>query len=622
MRMLDRILFSLLLLALLAPPATTPLQAAGTAGWRPVPIWGADVRTLVIHPEDPDLALAGTSAGQVYLSRNGGKTWNDAGPALPFPGWVVGGLRFDPNRPSRLWASLWGIWGSGHVTYSDDLGKTWIARGKGLPNEPVYTLALVPGREGRLYAGTLSGVWGSEDGGESWRRLTGDLPEAQKVTSLLVDAGQPDTVIAGTWRRAYRSDDGGRTWAGIFEGMVLDSEVFSLTPVPGRPGEIWATTCGWVYRTLDRGGKWERFKEGFTERRTKSFAVLPDGRLLAGTVGGLHLSEDGGKTWKLQSDPALTIYAVAHHPARPGRVLLATEGSGVWASDDGAATFRRASSGMTNTRVSALARAGDDVFVALSHAGPLSGVYVSRDRGRSWAAEFAPLPTVLDFAVHNGLVFAATERGLYERRGTGWFRLKEVGDGRVEQILSDGDRLVARTPSALFERVGGHFKPSPFKHGPPRSAAFFEDALWVSDGKGLYRLTQEANDTVPAPFAGGRLYRLQDQLLLWGSGGAWVRGGPESLWVELTEKPSRVLPTGHARYSALMVSGETARIYDRQARKFRIVEVPVPARDISSALVVDGKLLLGTSGYGLLIRALEWDEPTAGTVAVAGGQGD
>ncbi|HWN42500.1 MAG TPA: YCF48-related protein, partial [Thermoanaerobaculia bacterium] len=273
-------------------------SAASASGWRPLPLWGGDVRSLAIHPDDPDMVFAGTSAGQLYLSRDAGRSWNDAGSHLPFPGWVVNTLRFDPNKTGRLWAGLWGVWGGGHVAFSDDMGKTWVSRVAGLPEEPVYTMALVPGREGRIYVGTLSGVWSTEDSGESWRRLTADLPEAQKVTSLLVDAERPDTIIAGTWRRAYRTEDGGRTWAGIFEGMVLDSEVFSLTPVPERPGEIWATTCGWVYRSLDGGNKWERFKEGFEERRTVSFSALPDGRLLAGTVAGIHVSADGGKTWK------------------------------------------------------------------------------------------------------------------------------------------------------------------------------------------------------------------------------------------------------------------------------------------------------------------------------------
>ena len=64
--------------------------------------------------------------------------------------------------------------------------------------------------------------------------------------------------------------------------------------------------------------------------------------------------------------------------------------------------------------------------------------------------------------------------------------------------------------------------------------------------------------------------------------------------MELTEKASRLLPTGHERWSSLMVSGDTVRLYDRDARKFRVLDVPVPARDISAALVLGGKLMLGT----------------------------
>lgn len=592
------LLAALIFLAPLAP-------ASSASGWQPLPLWGGDVRSLALHPDDPDLLFAGTSSGQLYLSRDAGRSWTDPGTQPVFPGWVVSALRFDPNRTDRLWAGLWGLWGSGHVAFSDDLGRTWVSRAGGLPEEPVYTLAPVPGREGHLYAGTLSGVWGTEDGGQSWRRLTGDLPEVQKVTSLLVDAERPDSVIAGTWRRAYKSDDGGRTWYGIFEGMVLDSEVFSLTPVPGRPGEIWATTCGWVYRSLDRGGKWERFKEGFEERRTPSFSALMDGKLLAGTVAGVHVSVDGGRTWKRTGDPALSIHTIAWHPKRPERVYLATEGSGVWVSPDAAATFRPSSEGMTNTRVSALAAFGEELFVALSHAGVGSGIHVSRDRGRTFAAAgFSPLPTVLDLTWHEGRIYAATERGLYERRGAAWFRLKELGESRVEQVLGEGPQLVARTASGLWELKGGKFVQRPFQHGAPRSAAFFGGALWVTDGKGLYRLTASSNDTVETPFAGGRLHRLQDQLLLWGPGGAFSRPAPDTEWVELTEKASRLLPTGHERWSSLMVSGDTVRLFDRDSRKFRIVEVPVPARDISAALVLGGRLMLGTLGHGVLIREL------------------
>jgi photosystem II stability/assembly factor-like uncharacterized protein len=621
MRSLLSIRNLLFVAVLLAAPAFAqsaipgaPTAIAGPA-WSALPIWGADVWSLAIHPQDPDVVFAGTSAGQVYLSRDGGRTWVDAGPALPFPGWVVSSLRFDPNsdpnRP-RLWAALRGIWGGGHVASSDDLGRTWISRAReGLPNEPVYALALVPGHEGRVFAGTASGVYGTEDAGKTWRYLTPSLPEVQKVTSLLVDPDQPDTVVAGTWRRAYRSDDAGKSWAGVFEGMVLDSEIFSLTPVAGKPGEIWASTCGWVYVTHDRGGKWERFKDGFEERRTPAFAALPNGRFLAGTVAGLHVSDDGGKTWRRVGDPGISILTIAYHPAKPQRIVIATEGAGVWTSDDGGTTLRPGSGGMINTRIGAFAVAGKELMVAVNHAGPFSGVYSSHDAGKSFD-DFAFLPTVLDLAVYKGRVFAATEKGLFERRGKGWHWIRDLGEGTVEQLIAEGPRLLARTPDALFEFNGKLFTRRPFQHGTPRSAAFYGNALWVTDAQGLYRLTAnaaDANHTIPAPFPGGRLQPLEGQLLLSGPGGTFTRTSADGDWTELTAESSRLLATGDERFPAVMISGDTVRLFDREARKFQPLAIPVPARDVAAARVIDGRLLLGTSGYGVLARDLPAPAP-------------
>lgn len=603
--MFDRLVLSLGALFLGATLFAAAAFAAPDPAWKPLPIWGGDVWSLAFQPENPDIVLAGTSAGQVYISPNGGRTWADAGPPLPFAGWVVSSLKFDPNHPGRLWAGLRGIWTGGHVVSSDDLGRTWRSRAlAGLPNEPVYVLALVPGREGRVYAGTASGVYVTDDTGDTWRQLTGDLADVQKITSLLVGPENPDSVIAGTWRRAYKSEDGGATWTGIFEGMVLDSEVFSLTPMPGKPGEIWASTCGWVYQSKDGGAKWARFKEGFQERRTTSFAALPSGRLLAGTVAGLHISDDAGKTFRRVGDPGISILTITYHPQRPERVVLGTEGAGAWTSDDGGATLRPAHGGMTNTRVSAFTQVGSELMVAVNHAGPFSGVYSSLDGGKTFGV-FAFLPTVLDLVVHKERIFAATEKGLFERRGAGWHWVRDLGEGRVEQFISEGDRLLARTPDGLFEWNGKIFTRRAFKHGTPRSAALYGDALWVTDAKGLYRLTAGANDTLAAPFEGGRLQKVENQLLLWGSGGAFARTAPDGDWVELTRESSRILPTGHERYSALMVTGDAVRLFDRESRKFEALAVPVPARDLSAARVLDGKLLLGTSGYGVLVRDLE-----------------
>ena len=69
-----------------------------------------------------------------------------------------------------------------------------------------------------------------------------------------------------------------------------------------------------------------------------------------------------------------------------------------------------------------------------------------------------------------------------------------------------------------------------------------------------------------------------------------------------TAEASRIVPTGDARFAALLLGADTVRLYDGESHKFRVLQVPVPGRDVVAALVVDGKLLLATSGYGVLVR--------------------
>ncbi len=590
---------------------------AGYAVWQPLPLEGADIRSLAIEPGRPDRLLAGTSAGQVYRTRDGGATWTDAGPALPFPGWVVSSLRFETtssgNRaandgsPPRLWAGLWGIWSGGHVASSDDLGATWASRSGDLPDMQVYAIAPVPDEEGRLYAATAQGVWGTANGGKNWRQLTAALPEIGKVTSLLVDPHRPGTVFAGTWRQAYRSEDGGATWSGVFNGMVLDSEVFTLTP--GRePGEIWASTCGWVYRTENLGGTWKRYQQGLGERRTPSFAVLPDGRLLAGTVAGAYLSADGGLTWKLGSDPALAVLAVAVDPSRPDRIVLGTEGSGIWISTKEG--FHPANRGLGNLRIGALATLPAELLVAVNHAGPSSGLYSSKDGGRSFPV-FSPLPTVLDLALDTDHAFAATERGLFERMGAAWVRRPEFGDRRVDQVARIGGRTLARTGTGLFElqppkKGVERFEPLLGK-AVPRSAVLWSGALWGSDDQSLFRLDAGLKTPVATPFPGGRLERSSAGLLYSGSGGAWLRTAPSQEWIELSNRPSKVFPTGDEHLAAVITTADAAFLLDRgvdPARPtLRPLTIPFPARDLTAARIFEGRLLLGTSGYGVQAAA-------------------
>jgi photosystem II stability/assembly factor-like uncharacterized protein len=575
-------------------------RATAALDFRPAPLYGADVRSLVFDPAVSERAFAGTSAGHLYRSDDGGESWRNAGVEAPFPGWVVAALRFDPNRPGRLWAALWGIWGGGLVAFTDDLGATWTSRGAGLEaGDQVYALALVPGIADRLFVGTRTGVWESDDAGVRFHLVSGAAPELVHVSSLHVDTLEPNRIVAGTWRRAYRSDDGGTTWRGVFEGMVLDTEVFSLTSVPGRPGELWASTCGWVYRGDRLGGRWSRTKTGFEERRTPSFDVLSPERLLAGTVAGLHLSIDGGASFRRVGPKDLAVLALAHHPLRPERVLIGTEGAGIWLSEDGGQTLAPRLVATVNVRVSALAAAGEAVLAALAHAGPLSGLYRSPDGGASFEPLPARIPTVLDLAGHGGRAWAATEAGLYERAGREWRRVAELGDARVEQLATGSERLYARTREAIWELAGTRFVKVPFAWRPPRSIAVAEGVLWVLRDEGLFRLGAGGQpEAASLPFPGGELRGVGGELVYAGVEGLYLHDREQG-WIELSRRPSRAFPTGDPRYPAVARSGEGLALLAAGERRLITLAPPFAASHLLSALAVDGRLLLGSSGFGL-----------------------
>jgi ligand-binding sensor domain-containing protein len=284
-------------------------------------------------------------------------------------------------------------------------------------------------------------------------------------------------------------------------------------------------------------------------------------------------------------------------------VLLGSEGAGVWRSEDGGATFSRADQGMTNVRAVALARDGRSLYVAVNHAGPASGVYVTRDGGRSFDGPRA-VPTVLDLAAGAGGVWAATEQGLYRAAGDGFERVAELGAARVEQVLTAGRRVVARTAQKLWQSSGGDFAEVPYRHGPPRAAALDGAALWVADADGLYRLSADSNHSISVPYRGGAVQAV-DGLLVWsGKQGVFTRADTAAPWQDAGSGPTRAVETGAPTCPLLLLGADSALLLSAVGVASPL-PLPVPARDVVAAAALDGRLWLGTSGHGLLSRALD-----------------
>ena len=106
--------------------AVVVLTTTASAQWRRAGLYGADVRELIVDPKAPDTLYLGTSGGEVYVSRDGAKSWTNPRYGVPFPNYIVDNLVID--REGRLWAACWGLWGGGVIAVSSDGGRTWERR--------------------------------------------------------------------------------------------------------------------------------------------------------------------------------------------------------------------------------------------------------------------------------------------------------------------------------------------------------------------------------------------------------------------------------------------------------------------------------------------------------------
>lgn len=449
-----------LILLILAAAISLPASAQ----WRRAGLFGADVRALIVHPNDPDTLFLGTSSGEVYVSTDAAKSWNAPRNGSPFPGYIVDNLLVD--RKGRLWAACWGLWDGGVIAVSEDAGKTWKRRDKGLEDFSVRAIAVDPNDADFVVVGGLTGVYRSSDGGDSWEKISDQV----NVESLAIDPRTRERIYVGTWRQGIRTDDGGKSWKAINTGMVLDTDMFSITMDAKDPDNMWVSTCGWVYNTKDRGDNWTRYRDGFNNRRIHDIEYDPctPGTLYAGSVAGLYRTEDSGKSWYTVTDEDLVINSIVVHPQRPNRVILAVEGDGVYVSNDRAKTFERRSTGLHNLRITALVSDQvhpNRVYAAVAFGGNATGIYRSDDAGKSWAKlSQTKLPDVLSLIVApekdaEVRFIAGTDKGFFwSIDGREWTQAEPSGFPiRVDKIARfNQTRAFAATAEGVFTtRDGG-----------------------------------------------------------------------------------------------------------------------------------------------------------------------
>ena len=456
---------------------------------------GGDVRSLAYDPHDPNRVFLGTSTGVIFLSEDGGHNWSRFAKLGSGDDYVLDHIAIDPKNSKTIFVSAWSVQdqSAGDIFRTHNGGKEWeplpAMRGKS-----VRAMALSPSDPKVVVAGALDGVYRSRDGGNHWEHISD--AGVKNIESIAVDPKDPNVVYAGTWHLAWKTTDGGASWQHINRGMIDDSDVFSIIVSSANPSEVFASACSGIYKSTSGGDQFQKIQGiPFTARRTRVLKQDPSNPAVvyAGTTEGLWKSVDEGKTWKRVSNPEVVVNDVLIDPRNSQRVLLATDRSGVLASDDSAATFSTANHGYTHRYVSAILpdnKEPNTLYIGVVNDREFGGVFSTHDGGQSWQQKSSGLDGRDVFTLKqsgNGTLVAGTNKGVFELvpGSSAWHPINNVvlekTVARAVKLKTGKTKTVASTSSTRSVLEG---RVSDADLGPSRWFAATSAGLFTSKDQG------------------------------------------------------------------------------------------------------------------------------------------
>lgn len=200
---------------------------------------GQQIPQIAVDPRNPDIILVAVAGHPyapneergIFRSTDGGKSFDK----VLYKDENIGGadVIFDPKNPDVAYAGLWearqgpwenGAWNGtgGGVFKSNDNGRTWRQLSGGLPDGIIQAnLAIAPSSPYRVFASIALAtglmIFRSDDGGDSWQRITTDPRPAGRIGGgdlaiIRVDPKNPDVLYSASVV-SWKSVDGGKTWS-------------------------------------------------------------------------------------------------------------------------------------------------------------------------------------------------------------------------------------------------------------------------------------------------------------------------------------------------------------------------------------------------------------------------
>ena len=425
------------------------------------------VTALVADPINPTTFYAGIASGGIFKTTNGGASWTLVGLDWPWSD-EFHAVVVVPSTPRVVFVGT-----ANHGIYKGvetEEGLTeWVEVNAGLvdgASQYVTSLALDPSSRTTIYAGTLGGVFKSQDGGANWISASSGIMNPSNA-SLAIDPQTPDTVYAGTFDgKVYKSTDGGTIWIVVNTPPVT---VFSrpvLLVDPSAPATLyWGYDSG-VLKSTDGGNKWRATSKGLPPLQVAMLVIDPaDSNILyiGSSVGTIYKSIDAGASWTRIPDVS-GVRALLIDPRSSSILYAATGSRGVLRSENGGSTWTAINSGMPTLDVYTLAidPAASRTLYAGTYGG---GILKSIDAGMSWIGKNTGLANlhILKIVIDpraSSVLYAQTDSGQVYRStdgGAGWLEadagLPAAGTHTLLHHPTMSGRLFARRGDYIYRTM-------------------------------------------------------------------------------------------------------------------------------------------------------------------------
>jgi photosystem II stability/assembly factor-like uncharacterized protein len=239
---------------------------------------------------DPDTVYAGVEDAALFRSTDGGENWKEL-PGLrghgTGPKWQPGAggmclhtIILDPSNPQRIYIAI----SAAGAFRTDDGGKSWKPINRGLrsqyiPDQDaevghcVHHVAMNPSRPGVLFMQKHWDVMRSDDAGDNWKEVSGNLPTDFGFV-IDVHAHEPETIYVVPIKsdsehfvpdgklRVFRSRTGGNEWEALTKGLPQSNcyvnvlrDAMAVDSLD-KCGVYFGTSGGQVYASADAGDNW------------------------------------------------------------------------------------------------------------------------------------------------------------------------------------------------------------------------------------------------------------------------------------------------------------------------------------------------------------------------------